>query len=86
MLSAVSQEGTVVDAEEIDNAGAGFLRVFFGPPSESSCHSGTLDSTSTDSEARAGDPGLSLTWRVPVTSLQAAGFICTGKALLCDLD
>ena len=28
----------------------------------------------------------SLTWRVPVTSLQAAGFICTGKAMLSDGD
>ena len=53
-LSAMSQEGTVVDAEEIDNDGTGFLRVFFGPPSESTSHSGTLDSTATDSEARAG--------------------------------
>ena len=86
MTSAMSQEGTVVDAEEIDNDGTGFLRVFFGPPSESSSHSGTLDSTATDSEARADDLGLSLTWRVPVTTLQAAGFTCTGKAILSDGD
>ena len=84
MLSAVFQEGTVVDAEDIDDAGRGFIRVFFGPPSTgTSPYSGTLDSAATDSGAQADDQN---TWRVPLASLRVAGFKRDTKVMLSDPD
>ena len=81
MLSAISQEGTVVDAKGSDDASRGFARVFFGPPaSEISAHSSALDTAAADPGAQVDDPEVSFTWKVPLTSLQLGGFKCAGKA------
>ena len=71
-----------MDAKEIDdNASGDFVQVFFGPPSsKTSAHS------STNAETEPDDPGSSLTWRVPVTSLQVAGFKYASKAMTSDSD
>ena len=74
-----------MDAEEIDNNASGeFVQVFFGPPSsKTSTHSST---SVADADTEPDDPGSSLTWRVPVTSLQVAGFKYASKAMPSDSD
>ena len=77
----------VVEAEGIDESGNGFLRVLFEPLSgKAPCgDSNLLESAAADPVAcvsQVYDPVLGLTWRVPVTSLQAAGFKRLGEAMM----
>ena len=74
-----------MDAEDKDDSASGrFVQVFFGPPSSKiSAHSST---SRADAEPEPDDPRSSLTWRVPVTLLQVAGFKYTSKAVRSNSD
>ena len=90
MLSPVLQEGTVVDAEGINEVGHGFLRVIFEPLlSKTNIASDTMDIPMPDSGAQAqgANPmSLSPTLRAPVTSLKIRGFKHSGEAMPSNAD
>ena len=88
MLSPVLQEGTVVDAEGLNEVGHGFLRVVFEPLlSKTNSGSDTMDIPTPDSGAQGENPkSLSPTLRVPVTSLAIRGFKHSGEAMPSNAD
>ena len=86
MLSPMHQEGTVVGAEGINNAGHGFLRVAFKPlVSKTNIGSDMMHMPTPDSGAQFDNlESVGSTWRAPVTSLQMRGFEPLSKASKTD--